>query len=40
MVGRGLLGGGWWPLEGRRFAISDPVVTERYHDECRRWMAG
>jgi shikimate kinase/3-dehydroquinate synthase len=31
-VGRGLLGAGWWPLPGRRFAISDSAVCEAYGD--------
>jgi len=30
MVGRGLLGAGWWPLEGRRFALSDRAVAPLY----------
>jgi shikimate kinase/3-dehydroquinate synthase len=34
LVGRGLLGnavpGGWWPLEGRRFCVSDSVVGDLY----------
>ena len=30
VVGRGLLGAGWWPLEGRRFCISDSSVCELY----------
>src|SRR5260221_683330 len=30
VVGRGLLGAGWWPLEGRRFCVSDRVVCELY----------
>jgi shikimate kinase/3-dehydroquinate synthase len=30
LVGRGLLGAGWWPLEGRRFAISDGDVAPLY----------
>jgi shikimate kinase/3-dehydroquinate synthase len=31
-VGRGLLGGGggWWPLEGRRFCVSDETVGAAY----------
>jgi shikimate kinase/3-dehydroquinate synthase len=30
MVGRGLLEGGWWPLEGRRFCVSDRDVASLY----------
>jgi shikimate kinase/3-dehydroquinate synthase len=30
MVGRGLLGSGWWPLEGRRFCVSDTTVGPLY----------
>lgn len=26
VVGPGLLGGGWWPLEGRRFCVTDRAV--------------
>ncbi|HEY8000622.1 MAG TPA: bifunctional shikimate kinase/3-dehydroquinate synthase [Solirubrobacterales bacterium] len=29
-VGRGLLGSGYWPLEGRRFMITDSVVGDLY----------
>jgi len=33
LVGRGLLDSGWWPLEGRRFCVSDafvgPIYAER-----------
>jgi shikimate kinase/3-dehydroquinate synthase len=29
-VGPGLLGAGWWPLEGRRFLVSDTNVGARY----------
>ena len=29
-VGRGLLDAGWWPLEGRRFCVTDPVVAPLY----------
>jgi shikimate kinase/3-dehydroquinate synthase len=32
VVGRGLLGAGWWPLEGRRFCISDSAVCALYGD--------
>jgi 3-dehydroquinate synthase len=32
VVGRGLLESGWWPLEGRRFCISDSVVGDLYAD--------
>jgi shikimate kinase/3-dehydroquinate synthase len=28
LVGRGLLGCGWWPLESRRFVIHDEAVSE------------
>ena len=31
-VGRGLLGSGFWPLESRRFAITDSTVGELYGD--------
>ncbi len=31
-VGPGLLGAGWWPLEGRRFCVSDSNVGPRYAD--------
>jgi shikimate kinase / 3-dehydroquinate synthase len=30
LVGRGLLGGDWWPLEGRRFLVSDRSVAPLY----------
>jgi shikimate kinase/3-dehydroquinate synthase len=30
LVGRGLLDAGWWPLEGRRFCISDSAVAPLY----------
>jgi shikimate kinase / 3-dehydroquinate synthase len=30
LVGRGLLEAGWWPLEGRRFCISDRAVAPLY----------
>jgi shikimate kinase/3-dehydroquinate synthase len=30
VVGRELLGAGWWPLEGRRFCVSDRTVCELY----------
>jgi 3-dehydroquinate synthase len=29
-VGEGLLDAGWWPLEGRRFLVSDTNVAARY----------
>jgi shikimate kinase/3-dehydroquinate synthase len=32
LVGRGLLGSGWWPLESRRFLISDTAVAPLYGD--------
>ena len=32
VVGRGLLGAGWWPLEGRRFCVSDSAVCALYGD--------
>jgi shikimate kinase/3-dehydroquinate synthase len=32
LVGEGLLGAGWWPLEGRRFCVSDGTVCGRYGD--------
>ena len=34
LVGRGLIGGGWWPLESRRFLVTDrsvgPLYAERF----------
>ena len=30
LVGRGLLSAGWWPLEGRRFCVSDRDVAALY----------
>jgi shikimate kinase/3-dehydroquinate synthase len=30
LVGEGLLGGGWWPLPGRRFLITDETVGALY----------
>jgi shikimate kinase / 3-dehydroquinate synthase len=30
LVGRGLLGAGPWPLEGRRFCVTDSIVGPRY----------
>jgi shikimate kinase/3-dehydroquinate synthase len=30
LVGRGLLGAGWWPLDGRRFCVSDRDVAALY----------
>jgi shikimate kinase/3-dehydroquinate synthase len=30
LVGRGLLESGWWPLEGRRFCVSDAAVGPLY----------
>jgi shikimate kinase/3-dehydroquinate synthase len=30
LAGRGLLEAGWWPLEGRRFCVSDGDVAPRY----------
>jgi shikimate kinase / 3-dehydroquinate synthase len=32
LVGRGLLGGEWWPLPGRRFLVSDRSVAPLYAD--------
>jgi shikimate kinase / 3-dehydroquinate synthase len=32
LVGRGLLGSGWWPLEGRRFCVADTNTMEIYAD--------
>jgi shikimate kinase/3-dehydroquinate synthase len=32
LVGRGLLGSGWWPLQGRRFCVSDRAVCGIYGD--------
>ncbi len=32
LVGRGLLGAGWWPLEGRRFCVTHPSVAPLYAD--------
>jgi len=31
-VGPGLLGGDWWPLEGRRFCVADKAVEGLYAD--------
>jgi shikimate kinase / 3-dehydroquinate synthase len=31
-VGRGLLKAGWWPLQGRRFCVTDAVVGPLYAD--------
>lgn len=31
-VGRGLLGADWWPLEGRRFCVTDTAVGALYAD--------
>jgi shikimate kinase/3-dehydroquinate synthase len=30
LVGSGILAGGWWPLEGRRFCVSDREVAPRF----------
>jgi shikimate kinase / 3-dehydroquinate synthase len=30
LVGRGLLGSGWWPLSGRRFCLTDRAVGPRF----------
>src|SRR4051794_16931329 len=32
LIGEGLLDRGWWPLEGRRFCISDSAVAPLYAD--------
>jgi shikimate kinase/3-dehydroquinate synthase len=32
-VGEGILGAGWWPLEGRRFCVSDTAVAGLYGDD-------
>jgi shikimate kinase/3-dehydroquinate synthase len=32
LAGPGLLGTGWWPLEGRRFCVTDSVVGGLYAD--------
>ncbi|MBK5219513.1 MAG: bifunctional shikimate kinase/3-dehydroquinate synthase [Thermoleophilia bacterium] len=32
LVGRGLLGAGWWPLEGRRFLVADRTTMSLYGD--------
>jgi 3-dehydroquinate synthase len=32
VVGSGLLGAGWWPLEGRRFGVTDAAVGPLYAD--------
>jgi shikimate kinase / 3-dehydroquinate synthase len=32
LVGDGLLGSGWWPLEGRRFCVTDTAVGALYGD--------
>ena len=34
LVGRGLLGAGWWPLQGRRFAISDRNILAAVGDRA------
>ena len=34
-VGRGLLGAGWWPLEGRRFGVTDRAVGPLYADRLQ-----
>jgi shikimate kinase/3-dehydroquinate synthase len=34
LVGRGLLGRGWWPLESRRFAISDRNILAAVADRA------
>lgn len=31
-IGRGLLGAGWWPLDGRRFCMTDIAVGPLYAD--------
>ena len=31
-VGEGLLGGGYWPLDGRRFCVTDTTVADLYAD--------
>jgi 3-dehydroquinate synthase len=30
LVGDGLIGAGWWPVEGRRFCVTDTTVGGRY----------
>jgi shikimate kinase / 3-dehydroquinate synthase len=32
LVGRDLIGAGWWPLEGRRFCVTHPAVAPLYAD--------
>jgi len=34
-VGRGLLGASWWPLEGRRFGVTDEAVGPLYADRLQ-----
>jgi shikimate kinase/3-dehydroquinate synthase len=34
-VGEGVLGAGYWPLEGRRFAVTDATVAPLYADTVR-----
>jgi shikimate kinase / 3-dehydroquinate synthase len=38
-VGRGLLDSGWWPLEGRRFCVTDTSVGELYADRLEPLVA-
>ena len=35
LVGRGLLGAGWWPLEGRRFCVTDTASAALYAERAR-----
>src|SRR6201999_3907218 len=35
LVGRGLLGGDWWPLRSRRFLVSDRSVAPLYADRLQ-----
>ena len=39
LVGRGLLGAGWWPLEGRRFGVTDRAVGPLYAEHLGRLEA-
>jgi shikimate kinase/3-dehydroquinate synthase len=34
-VGRGLLGAGWWPLQGRRFGVTDTAVRALYAERLQ-----
>lgn len=40
LVGRGLIGCGWWPLESRRFLVTDRAVGPLYKDRLEPVAAG